>query len=376
MGPISRYSRIEKLLGDLDIAKTSGLEIGALASPLLRPPRANIRFVDHTDRATLRAKYADDPNVPANEIVPVDAVWGESTLAECFPGESFDYVIASHVIEHVPDVIGWLDEIAAVLRPGGRLILAIPDRRYTYDVKRRETRLSDLIDAHLRGARRPTQGQVFDCKAHVVAFDHTEAWSASASPDIAAPFVSSAYALAKALESRDGAYVDCHCSVFTARSLLALLDGLLELRLLPYRLDRFHVAPVGSNEMSLVLLRESEGADRAAARSAIRVLLEQGVDSEGLALDTGFSNAREAEDPRIAPLRHALAEMQASTSWQITAPLRALGRWFRLIRRPRKTVLRGRGPTDREWPTAATPPWAACSNETDICTGYPHELDH
>lgn len=274
-GPISRYSRAEKLLGGLDIANTSGLEIGALASPLLRPPHAKIRFVDHADQATLRIKYADDPNVPADEIVPVDAVCGERKLAECFPGERFDYVIASHVIEHVPDVIGWFAESADVLRPDGRLILAIPDRRYSYDVQRRETTLADLIDAHLRGARRPTPGQVFDCKAHVVAFDHTEAWSASAQPDLPKPFVSRAFALAKAVESRDGAYIDCHCSVFTARSLLQLLDGLLELEMLPYRLERFHVAPVGSNEMSLVLCRQGEGADREAARAAIRALLHQ-----------------------------------------------------------------------------------------------------
>jgi SAM-dependent methyltransferase len=194
MGPISRYSRVEKLLGGLDIAHTSGLEIGALAAPLLRAPHANIRFVDHANQATLRAKYADDPSVPADQIVPVDAIWGENTLADCFPGEIFDYVIASHVIEHVPDVIGWLAEIAAVLRPDGRLILAIPDRRYSYDVLRRETSLSDLIDAHFRGARRPTPGQVFDCKANVVAFDHTQAWAASPATQPPSQFASRAYA--------------------------------------------------------------------------------------------------------------------------------------------------------------------------------------
>jgi SAM-dependent methyltransferase len=335
MGPISRYSRLEKLLGGLDIAHASGLEIGALAAPLLRAPHANIRYVDHADQAALRAKYADDPNVPADQIVPVDAAWGERTLAEYFPGETFDYVIASHVIEHVPDMIGWLAEIAAVLRPDGRLILAIPDRRYSYDVLRRETSLSDLIDAHLRHARTPTPGQVFDCKANVVAFDHTRAWAASPSTHPPPHFATRAYALAKAMESRDGAYIDCHCSVFTARSLLELLDGLLELHMLPYRLERFHVAPVGSNEISLVLLREPPGADCAAARAAIHALLEQGVDSEGLALDTpqeGPVVEQQGEDPRIAQLRRAIAEIQASTSWRITAPLRGVVRALRFMR--------------------------------------------
>jgi SAM-dependent methyltransferase len=333
MRPISRYTRHEKLLGGLDLGTTAGLEIGALNSPLLRPPQANIRFVDHADQAALRAKYANDPNVPIDDIVSVDAVWGNRTLAECFPGEHFDYVIASHVIEHVPDVIGWLAEIAAVLRPGGRLILAIPDRRYTFDVLRRETTLADLIDSHFRGARRPTPGQIFDSMANVAAYSFEDAWAPSPPPWPPSLFATPAYALSQAKNSRDGAYIDCHCSVFTARSVLQLLDGLLELKMFLYRLERFHVAPVGSNEMSLVLLREPDGADAADARPAFRRLLEAGVDSEGLKLDTSpvtTSPDQLLEDASIAQLQQALSEMQASTSWRITAPMRCVIRFLRL----------------------------------------------
>jgi hypothetical protein len=140
------------------------------------------------------------------------------------------------------------------------------------------------------------------------------------------------YALEQALLAQGGAYVDVHCSVFTARALLELLDGLLELGLLAYRLDRFYVAPVGSGEMSLILRREPDGADPQAARATIRAMLDSGVDSEGLELDTRVEPAPELvalEDPRIAQLEHALAVMRASTSWKITAPLRAAMRRLR-----------------------------------------------
>ena len=317
-GPLSQLTREEKLLTGLDLAQMSGLEIGALASPMLRPPAARVKFADHADTASLRAKYAGDPGVALDDIVQVDAVWGDNTLAQCFPGERFDFVIASHVIEHVPDMIGWLGEVADVLAPDGRLILAIPDRRYTYDLMRRETTMTDLVDAHLRGAKRPTPGQVFDSAAHVVDHDHMAAWFAPpAVPPL--PFASRAWALARAREAQAGAYVDGHCSVFTARSLLALLDAMLELGLLGFRLDRFHVACVGSAEMSLVLRL---GADDG-ARSAIQAMLRSGTDTEGLALDTVC--AADPADGRIAELEHALAVVRASTSWRITRPLRALG---------------------------------------------------
>lgn len=43
-----------------------------------------------------------------------------------FPRESFDLVIANHILEHVPDDRTAMREIHAVLRPGGRAILQVP----------------------------------------------------------------------------------------------------------------------------------------------------------------------------------------------------------------------------------------------------------
>lgn len=43
-----------------------------------------------------------------------------------FPDGTFDRVIAAEVLEHVPDDVGALDELARVLRPGGRLATTVP----------------------------------------------------------------------------------------------------------------------------------------------------------------------------------------------------------------------------------------------------------
>lgn len=44
-----------------------------------------------------------------------------------FPAASFDTIILSHTIEHVPDPAATLAEVARVLRPGGALILWLPN---------------------------------------------------------------------------------------------------------------------------------------------------------------------------------------------------------------------------------------------------------
>jgi SAM-dependent methyltransferase len=44
------------------------------------------------------------------------------------PDESFDAVVSFQVIEHLPNIGGYLDEIERVLRPGGEFLCATPNR--------------------------------------------------------------------------------------------------------------------------------------------------------------------------------------------------------------------------------------------------------
>lgn len=45
-----------------------------------------------------------------------------------FPDESFDYIICSHVLEHIPDDKKAMQEMFRVLKPGGRAIILVPMR--------------------------------------------------------------------------------------------------------------------------------------------------------------------------------------------------------------------------------------------------------
>jgi predicted SAM-dependent methyltransferase len=250
-------TRKQKLLSGIELAVARGIEIGPLASPVIRKDESEIRYVDYADQDALRRRYADDPNVDVANIVTVDAVWGERTLKECFVGEPpFDYVIASHVIEHVPDVIGWLQEITAVLRPGGLLALAIPDKRYTFDYLRQPTRTCELLDAWLRGNRRPMPAQLFDFNVNAVEVDLVAAWDGTLNVNELKHYANEQFALERAMESvHDGKYLDAHCWVFTPASLFDLLAGLMRLDLLRYRFERFFPTERYTNEFILVLKR-------------------------------------------------------------------------------------------------------------------------
>ncbi len=107
-----------------------GLEIGALSNPILTKSEANIYYADHLSATDLREKYADEP-VEQDKIVPVDYVLGDKSLKSTIGRRRFDYVLASHVIEHIPDIITWLQDVSSILKPDGVLSLVIPDKRFT-----------------------------------------------------------------------------------------------------------------------------------------------------------------------------------------------------------------------------------------------------
>lgn len=62
-----------------------------------------------------------------------------------YPAGSFDLVIMNEVIEHVPDEQRALAEVARVLRPGGRLLIMAPNRRYPFETHGVDTRAGRRI---------------------------------------------------------------------------------------------------------------------------------------------------------------------------------------------------------------------------------------
>jgi hypothetical protein len=86
---------------------------------------------------------------------------------------SQDFVIASHVLEHVAEPIGLIDEIHRILKPDGLAVILLPDRRRTFDCRRRPTPLEHLLadfeagvtevdDDHIRDFLEGVGGPEFD----------------------------------------------------------------------------------------------------------------------------------------------------------------------------------------------------------------------
>jgi SAM-dependent methyltransferase len=131
----------------------TGIEIGALNAPLRVPSTAHVRYVDRmnrvdlirTDESSLRARGVD-----SSKIRSVDVVDDAERLSR-FAGDSLDFIIANHVLEHIEDPVLSLENMLRVLRPGEILLLVLPDGRRTFDARRPRTTIDHLLRDHLDG---------------------------------------------------------------------------------------------------------------------------------------------------------------------------------------------------------------------------------
>lgn len=249
---VSVLSRSEHVLSGLDLKTQTGAEVGPLDRPLVTKSRGNVYYVDHCDTESLKARWASDPGVDTSKL-HVDAVWGKNSLrdalslAGAFEGRrGLDYVIASHVIEHVPDMVSWLREVHDVLVPHGSLRLIVPDRRYTFDIRRRETSLGEVLDSFIRKRRAPSGSRVLDFALNMVQVDTGAAWRGGLQLDGLQRGFTDKQALELALDAeQNGTYHDVHCWVFTPQSFVNLMADLARCKLLEFACDA--VVPTAHN---------------------------------------------------------------------------------------------------------------------------------
>ena len=119
------YERLGLAAGDrvLDL----GCGAGRHAFETLRKG-AHVVAADTDEQALKDVKGLFEAMMAAGEVPAgcVGATTRASALDLPFPDGSFDRVIASEVLEHVPDDRGAMRELARVLRPGGRMAVTVP----------------------------------------------------------------------------------------------------------------------------------------------------------------------------------------------------------------------------------------------------------
>lgn len=171
----------------------SGLEIGALHEPAKVGPACKVSYFDAVTESDAARLF---PEIPSEKLVHVDYLGDldRGGLAQ-FGNGSFDFVIANHVLEHVSNPIGAVRELFRIVKSDGCVLIAIPDKEYTFDRGRAPTPYAHLWQDYLNGTTESDDA-------------HYEDFLRSAAPHIfSEPPENVRHHIARARERREHAHV-------------------------------------------------------------------------------------------------------------------------------------------------------------------------
>lgn len=127
--------------------KGEGIEIGALHNPL-KINNGTVKYVDRMSNDDLLEQY---PELKTATLINVDIIDNGEEL-KTIQSKSLDFVIANHFLEHCQNPIGTVINMLRVLKKDGILFMALPDKRFTFDVDRPITTLEHIIKDYEEGA--------------------------------------------------------------------------------------------------------------------------------------------------------------------------------------------------------------------------------
>jgi hypothetical protein len=139
------------------VEEKKGLEIGGPSTAFQRwlkplPIYHRVESLDNCDFSSITAwtthgdAYRFHPHKRPGKNIFVDA----SNLTGV-PDQSYDFVLSSHTLEHLANPIKALYAWKRVTRPGGALILLLPNHRRTFDHWRSPTTVDHMFEDFQRG---------------------------------------------------------------------------------------------------------------------------------------------------------------------------------------------------------------------------------
>jgi SAM-dependent methyltransferase len=236
------------------------LEIGPSYHPLVSKAEGwNAFTLDYDERQVLSHEYAHHVST-FDDVEEVDFVWRDGPIENAIPPNfygTFDACVASHVIEHLPDPISFLNSLDRLLTPRGVISLVIPDKRFCFDFFRPVTLLPAWLEAFERKATRHSRRNVLEQRAYSIKNGDKTAWGQfhGLFPSIDNSIISAKQQTDKI---PDEVYTDAHAWCFTPSSFDLLLLELQLLELSPFgTLKKF---PTMDCEFFVTLSRQSKSA--------------------------------------------------------------------------------------------------------------------
>jgi SAM-dependent methyltransferase len=194
-----------------------GLEISPLFAQLVVRGEAQMVYCDRLSTEDLQSREKDNQGRIGLkcEVEEMDFVWKDGTLLPAYFGddEKFDFVVSSHVMEHVPNFLGFLAQQFQICKDDGVVCFVVPDVKLTGKYFQPLTTPAQLIDVLLVNRDKPSPGMVYEATYHIFEWPGLENLRAKHVLE-----TQRGYTTAQAAEFARVAverYIDVHCWSFT-----------------------------------------------------------------------------------------------------------------------------------------------------------------
>ena len=244
-----------------------GLEIGPSHHPVASKKCGYcVEIVDWLDQKGLREHYKND-GIDLDAIEPVDYVWEGGSYYQLIQKDNYyDYIIASHMIEHSTNFAGFLQDCSKLLKKDGILRLAVPDKRYCFDHYRCTTSLAEVLNNVYTPAHLQSVGNVAEYYMNAVSRKGRISWN---KPILSIfdfimkrqnksykPIHDKNTVLHGMQKACEGSYIDIHHYVFTPASFELLIYDLRVLEVIDMKI--VHMWNTRRNEFIVTLQKTDE----------------------------------------------------------------------------------------------------------------------
>ena len=227
----------------------SVLEIGPFCNPITS--RENVVYFDILDSAGLKSR-AEKIGHPISRIPRIDYVSPTGDLSVV--DRLFSAVTSSHCIEHQPDLIKHLQQVAGILEEGGYYFVIVPDKRYCFDHFIPESTIARVIEARVEKPRVHRLGSVIEHRALITHNDSRRHWLGDHSdPGYRESVTGRITAALQEFELARGSYIDVHAWQFTPNGFRDMIQNLYNLQFSPFRALRVYNTPRDRFEFCAIL---------------------------------------------------------------------------------------------------------------------------
>jgi SAM-dependent methyltransferase len=251
--------------------------------------------------------------------------------------DRFDYIIATHVIEHIPQLILFFQDISKILNPQGKICLSIPDKRYCFDHFRCPTSFAECYDIYIRGITN-SPFRVLEYIGGTTINDPAYWWREPNNfehlPKQKNKFDNAKKQFMRAL---NGEYIDAHFSVFTPETFLLLIYNMVCYNVFQFKCVEFYKTEINDFEFNCVLELEpniliEDSIENKKEKENIVNLLNENKDLECSMISIGnlkndleiTKNDLQKANNDLEITKNDLQAIKSSKSWKITVPLRKM----------------------------------------------------